>query len=383
MQEYNIRLEREYQNSIVKLFAEELHYEYLGKLEYAANAETLADGRRNGPVIEEELRRFLSRPEAGYTSCQIDEAVSRVKDAARIKDNRRRDALLETNNSLYDTLISHISIQPEAEEPHRDVSLFDFNNPLANHFAIAEEVSYIERSTGKHSHPDLVVYVNGIALAVIELKRSTVSLEEGIRQNLSNETDLIPSFFTTVQFTIAASDRNGFKYATILTGQKFWCPWKRDDHTTGMRLGDMESFRLFFDKETFLLLFRYGVINDGGVKKVMRPHQFHALKAAIPRLRDKADGVIWHSQGSGKSLTMVWLARYIHSNYDNPRILIITDRTELDRQIAGTFQNTREDIHRARTSDDLLETLQDGTQWLVCSLIHKFGDISTRIRAKR
>ncbi len=372
MYEYNIRQEREYQNKVVALFKEELHYEYLGKLQYAANKDSLDEGRKNSPVIEEELRDFLSRSEAGYTTYQIGEAIRQVKELTRLNDNRKI-VLLQKNNSFYDTLISHLAIQPDAEHPHKNVRLIDFDNPEANHYAIAEEVSYIDPLTGSHCRPDLVVYVNGIALAVIELKRSTVSLDEGIRQNLSNEQDLMPSFFTTVQFTVAASDKNGFKYATILTPLKFWCPWKKDDHTTGTRLSDMESFRLFFDKQTFFNLIRYGVINDGGTKKVMRPHQYHALIAAMPRLKEKADGVIWHSQGSGKSLTMVWLARYIRRNFENPRVLIITDRTELDKQIANTFLGASESIHRAKTSDDLLSTLQSGQEWLICSLIHKFG----------
>ena len=95
-------------------------------------------------------------------------------------------------------------------------------------------------------------------------------------------------------------------------------------------------------------MFRYGVINDGGTKKVMRPHQYHALQAAISRLKEKDSGVIWHSQGSGKSLTMVWLAKYIRRTFSDPRVLIVTDRTELDMQINNTFLGASESIHRAK-----------------------------------
>lgn len=372
MNDYISPLEREYQNEVVQLFKEELRYEYLGKLQYGKDKKALDDGRTNSPIIESELRSFLSRKEYGYTDYQIDETIRLVLQQAKLTDNRK-SVLAQTNNSLYETLISHLAIQPDTERPHENVYLFDFHNPTANRFAIAEEVSYIDPLTGSHSRPDLVVYVNGIALCVIELKRSTVSLEEGIKQNLSNEYDLIPSFFTTTQFTVAASEKNGFKYATLHTPLKFWCPWKRDDHKVDEPLTDMESFRLFFKKEVFFDLFRYGVINDGGTKKVMRPHQYYALQAAMPRLKEKASGVIWHSQGSGKSLTMVWLAKYIRRNFNNARVLVITDRTELDMQINNTFLGTDESIYRARTSDDLLDCLQNGTEWLVCSLIHKFG----------
>ena len=372
MNDYRTPKEREYQNEIVKLFREELHYDYLGKLQYDKNRQAMDNGLKNSPVIESELRRFLSRGGSGYTEFQIEEAIRRVKDAARLSD-KKFGILAETNNNLYETLIRHLTIQPDSEKPHENVYLFDFKNPLANNFAIAEEVSFIDPLTDSHSRPDIVVYVNGIALCVIELKRSTVTLEEGIKQNLSNEKDLIPSFFTTVQFTVAANDKNGFKYATIFTPQKFWCPWKRDDHKIGEPLTDKEAFSEFFRKETFFDLFRYGVINDGGTKKVMRPHQYHALQAAIPRLKEKDSGVIWHSQGSGKSLTMVWLAKYIRRTFSDPRVLVITDRSELDIQINNTFLGTSESIHQAKSSDNLLDTLQNGSEWLICSLIHKFG----------
>lgn len=372
MNDYTSPKEREYQNEIVKLFREELDYNYLGKLQYGKNRQAMDNGLKNSPVIESELRRFLSREGSGYTEFQIEEAIRLVKDAARLSD-KKVGILAETSNNLYETFIRHLAIQPDSEKPHENVYLFDFKNPLANNFTIAEEVSFIDPLTGSHSRPDIVVYVNGIALCVIELKRSTVTIEEGIKQNLSNEMDLIPSFFTTTQFTVAAGDKNGFKYATILTPQKFWCPWKRDDHKIGEPLTGKEAFSEFFQKETFFDLFRYGVINDGGTKKVMRPHQYHALQAAIPRLKYKDSGVIWHSQGSGKSLTMVWLAKYIRRTFSDPRVLVITDRTELDIQINNTFIGTSESIYQAKTSDKLLDTLQNGSEWLICSLIHKFG----------
>lgn len=372
MNDYITSKEREYQNEIVKLFREELHYNYLGKLQYGKNKQNTEQGYKNSPIVEDELRRFLSREGSKYTEYQIEEAIRFVKDAAKLPD-KRKGTLAETNNNLYEILIRHLAIPPDSEKTHENVYLFDFKNPLANNFSIAEEVSFIDPLTSSHSRPDIVVYVNGIALGVIELKRSTVTLEEGIKQNLSNEMDLIPSFFTTVQVTVAASDKNGFKYATILTPQKFWCPWKRDDHKIGESLTDKEAFSTFFRKETFFDLFRYGIINDGGTKKIMRPHQYHALQAAIPRLKYKNSGVIWHSQGSGKSLTMVWLAKYIRRTFNNPRVLVITDRTELDIQINNTFLGTSENIHQAKSSDDLLNTLQNGREWLICSLIHKFG----------
>ena len=216
---------------------------------------SLDDGKKNAPIIEEEVRRFLSSGANHYTDSQIAEAIRIIKEETRLSD-KKRGVLSDTNNSVYERLTTHIAIQPDAEHNHENVSLFNFDNPFENNFAIAEEVSYIDPLTGKHSRPDIVVYVNGIALCVIELKRSTVALEEGIKQTLSNELDLIPSFFTTIQYTVAASDKNGFKYATLLTPQKFWCHWKHDDHAIGKKLTDKESFREFFRKDVFFDLFR-------------------------------------------------------------------------------------------------------------------------------
>ncbi|MCD8265808.1 MAG: HsdR family type I site-specific deoxyribonuclease [Prevotellaceae bacterium] len=366
------RLERTYQDELVSLFREQLGYAYLGKRQYARGENSLPDGTQNAPIIESELRSFLQRDETHYTKHQQDEAVRLLTQEASL-GNPSKDSLLQTNNSLYERLTSHFPISPDNDRHEENVSLFDFKNPLANRFAIAEEVSYTDPLTHSNSRPDLVVYVNGIALAVIELKRCTVSFDEGIKQHLSNERDLIPSFFTTVQFTVAASDKNGFMYATVHTPKNFWCRWKRDDHDVKNTLSDKDSFLLFFEKETFMTLFRYGIINDGGIKKVMRPHQFYALKAAMPRLKAKAGGVIWHSQGSGKSLTMVWLAKYIRDTFPDPRVLVVTDRTELDMQIHNTFLHADESMHRATSSDDLLNVLQQGNPWLICTLVHKFG----------
>lgn len=161
MDNYTSPKEREYQNEIVKLFREELHYNYLGKLQYGKNRQAMDNGVKNSPVIESELRSFLSREGSSYTDFQIEEAIRLVKDAARLPD-KKVGILADTNNAFYEILISHLAIQPDSEKPHENVYLFDFDNPLANNFAIAEEVSFIDPLTGSHSRPDIVLYVNGI-----------------------------------------------------------------------------------------------------------------------------------------------------------------------------------------------------------------------------
>ena len=278
--------------------------------------------------------------------------------------------LYDANREVYGLLRYGVKIQPEAGERHQTVWLIDWNNPENNHFGIAEEVTVLAENTKR---PDIVLYVNGIAIGVLELKRSTVSVSEGIRQNLDNQQrEFIRPFFSTVQLIMAGNETEGLRYGVIETPEKHWLRWKEtdgiEDHNPLLR-----ELRQLCTKERMLELLHDFIVFDAGTKKISRHNQYFGVKAAQARVKKREGGIIWHTQGSGKSLSMVWLAKWIRENMSNSRVLIITDRTELDEQIEKVFKGVNEDIYRTRSGADLAGALGDSAKWLVCSLIHKFG----------
>ena len=248
--------------------------------------------------------------------------------------------------------------------------LIDWKNPEANDFAIAEEVSI--KGENKKC-PDIVLYVNGIALGVIELKRSSVSVSEGIRQNLDNQKkDFIRNFFTTMQLVMAGNDTQGLRYGTIETPEKYYLEWKEEIENGYSHKLDFHLSRVC-NKARFLQIIHDFIVFDAGIKKTCRHNQFFGIEAAKRHIARREGGIIWHTQGSGKSLTMVWLAKWIRENVKDARVLIVTDRTELDEQIEKVFTGVEEDIYRTKSGADLVATLNQPNPWLVCSLVHKFG----------
>ena len=222
-----------------------------------------------------------------------------------------------------------------------------------------------------------MLYVNGIAIGVLELKRSTVSVAQGIRQNLdSQKKNFIQPFFSTVQLVMAGNDTEGLRYGVIETREKYWLRWKEadapdDDASTSPLLAELGHLCA---PDRLLELIHDFVVFDAGVKKICRHNQYFGVKEARKHVGRREGGIIWHTQGSGKSLTMVWLAKWIRElrNVDG-RVLIVTDRTELDEQIAMVFKGVDEDIYRTKSGADLEKALRDPAKSLICSLVHKFG----------
>ncbi len=349
--------ERKTQNRLIGLFKDNLRYTFLVNWEEREN---------NRNIEEQLLHKFLKN--RGYTAQEITLAIRKLKETA----NNLNSGLYNANKDVYGLLRYGVNIKPEMGQNAKNVYPVDWKNPFENDFYIAEEVSIKGCNTKR---PDIVVYVNGIAIAVIELKRSTVSVTEGIRQNLDNQEEFfIRPFFTTIQLLFAGNDSQGLHYGVIKTKEKFWLRWKEKDDSVQNELD--RSILQMFNKERLIEFIRDFLIFDGGDKKAARPNQYFAVKAAQPRVRAKDSGIIWHSQGSGKSLTMVWLAKWISKNVEDPRVVIITDRDELDRQIEGNFKDSGEDIKRVESGNELITALDNANPWLICSLINKFGNKS-------
>ena len=348
------------QRRVVALFRDGLGYRYLGDWRER-------DGNRN--VESRILASFLKR--GGHSANLIAKAVAKLNQAAALGGSR---TLYEANREVYTLLRYGAKVRPGVGKDTATVDLIDWNDPSANDFAIAEEVTVGGRNTKR---PDLVLYVNGIALGVLELKRSTVSVSEGIRQNLANQKKhFIPHFFTTVQLVMAGNDSQGLRYGVVGTPEKYWLRWKEAGASPPASNSDSSLLQELADlcaPGRFLELIHDFVVFDAGAKKICRHNQYFGVKAAQSHVKRRDGGIIWHTQGSGKSLTMVWLAKWIRENVTGGRVLVVTDRTELDDQIEQVFVGVDEEIHRTKSGADLAEALRDPALSLICSLVHKFG----------
>lgn len=351
--------ERSVQNRLLALFKEKLKYEYLGNYEY----------RTCNRNIERKLLFDYLMSTKKWSGDEAKRAIAILEKEAYCTPQNMQ----EKNEKVYSLLRYGVNVSPDVGAKKITVNLIDWEHPDKNQFYIAEEVT-INSSTPDSftKRPDLVIYVNGIALAVIELKRSKVSVHDGIRQTIGNQQEnFIRPFFSTVQLLFAGNDSQGLYYGVIDTPEKFWLRWKEPDASIPNELD--RSVTQWFNKERLLEMIHDFLVFDAGVKKVCRPNQYFAVKAAQPRCEKKEGGVIWEAQGSGKSLIMVWLAEWIHENIDNSRVVIITDREELDEQISDGFKDTGETIARAKSGAGLIGMLNEEAPWLLCTLIHKFG----------
>lgn len=354
MTEYG-KPERFTQNRIITLFVEELGYTFLG------NKEDIPD---NSNIEEALLSKYLNK--RGYS----DAAISRVIHELKTTSNNHHLSLYNNNKNTYQLLRYGVNVQTDVSENYQNIAIIDWRHPEENDFYIAEEVTVLGN---REKRPDLVLYVNGIAMGIIELKRSIVSINDGIRQSIVNQqSEFIQLFFSTIQFIFAGNDTEGLKYGTIGTPEKYFLQWKEDTEDTSRTMLDKYLMKMC-NKARFIELIYDFVLFDGGIKKLPRVHQYFGIKEAQKYISRYEGGIIWHTQGSGKSIVMVLLAKWILENNPKARVVILTDRDELDKQIEGVFQNANELIYRTHSGKDLMSKLEQALPRLICTLIHKFG----------
>ncbi|MED4343694.1 type I restriction endonuclease subunit R [Heyndrickxia coagulans] len=348
-------------------------------------------------VLEEKLKELNSYEYQGQIY-QFSE--SNIRQAIRDLDEPLTNGLVKTNEVIYETIMngrSYTEFLPDGSKKSFTIQYIDWNNIENNVFHVVEEFE-VERMDGRGTvRPDIVLLVNGIPFAVIECKKASISMNQGISQMIRNQgKDYAPQLFKFIQI-VMSTNKNETKYATCNTPKKFWSVWKEEkeewlqnwlDKTVEGRLPTMQDKNIIslFHPERLLELTQFFTLFDKDVKKVARYQQYFAIKEIIKTIEERDEngnrqsGVIWHTQGSGKSLTMVMLAKYILSELRgfNPKVIVVTDRVELDKQIHKTFSHTRLKASRATSGSHLVDLINDNHSDIVTTLVHKFDTASSK-----
>ncbi|AEP00977.1 type I restriction endonuclease subunit R [Heyndrickxia coagulans] len=348
-------------------------------------------------VLEEKLKELNSYEYQGQI---YNFSESNIRQAIRDLDEPLTNGLVKTNEVIYETIMngrSYTEFLPDGSKKSFTIQYIDWNNIENNVFHVVEEFE-VERMDGRGTvRPDIVLFVNGIPFAVIECKKASISMNQGISQMIRNQgKDYAPQLFKFIQI-VMSTNKNETKYATCNTPKKFWSVWKEEkeewlqnwlDKTMEGRLPTMQDKNIIslFHPERLLELTQFFTLFDKDVKKVARYQQYFAIKEIIKTIEERDEngnrqsGVIWHTQGSGKSLTMVMLAKYILSELRgyNPKVIVVTDRVELDKQIHKTFSHTRLKASRAISGSHLVDLINDNHSDIVTTLVHKFGTASSK-----
>ena len=352
-------------------------------------------GSRYHVLLKDILRGQLRRLNRyTYAGAENEFSAANIERAMDELDEPLVDGLVRTSEKIYDALLLGKSY-PETVGGGKSLSFnlkyIDWDNWDNNLFHVTEEFAVDSRDKRHDARPDIVLFINGIPFAVIECKAPHVSVDQAVEQNIRNQqSEYIPQLYKYAQI-VMATNKNAVKYATTGTPKKFWNVWKEEDEAFSQNaLATLVPDRIpteqdrniisLLSRERVMELIRYFVLFDANVKKIARYQQYFAIKEIIKTIKEKdskgnrQSGVIWHTQGSGKSLTMVMLAKYILMELSscNPRVVIVTDRKELDGQIAATFAHTRLNPARATSGRHLVELVTSGKADVITSIINKF-----------
>lgn len=353
-----------------------------------------------------------------FSEENIQSAIQKLK-------NIKYDGLLKTNEAIYDLITLGTAMEQtiEGDSKSFNINYIDWHNPSRNQFHVTVEYSVERSRSAEITRPDIVLFVNGIPFCVIECKAPQIEVEQAVSQSIRNQNDdYIPKLFIYSQMVLAVN-KNSAMYATTGTAAKFWGVWKepqmgngerefkklaevvnqpliedviakisstfgvKPEVLTGNRLvteQDKSLFSLCRPERLLELVWKFTVF-DGGIKKIARYQQYFVIKSTLVRIKQfdnnqvRKGGVIWQTQGSGKSLTMVMLARNLAMNSEikNPRIVLVTDRDDLDKQLRNTFVACSLDAQRASSGRDLLKLIAEKEAGIITTLIHKFDKAYT------
>ncbi|HOH36400.1 MAG TPA: type I restriction endonuclease subunit R [Spirochaetota bacterium] len=391
--------------------------------EFLTPAEALRErqNRTSNVLLESILRNQLKEiNRIRYKGSEYLFSEENVQSAIQKLKNIKYDGLLKTNEAIYDLITLGTAMEQtiEGDSKSFNMNYIDWRNPGRNKFHVAVEYSVERSRSTETARPDIVLFVNGIPFCVIECKAPQIEVEQAVSQSIRNQNDdYIPKLFIYSQMVLALN-KNSAMYATTGTAAKFWGVWKepqmdngerefeklaavvsqplaedvvarisstfdvKPEALTGNRLvteQDKSLFSLCRPERLLELAWKFTVF-DGGIKKVARYQQYFVIKSTLNRVKhfdsggSRKGGVIWHTQGSGKSLTMVMLARNLALDPEilNPRIVLVTDRDDLDKQLGNTFAACGLEANRATSGRNLLELVAEKKSGIITTLIHKF-----------
>lgn len=355
-------------------------------------------GSRYHVLLRDILRGQLRRLNRYvYAGAENEFSAANIERAMEDLDEPLTDGLVRTSEKIYDALLlgkSYPETVGDGKMLSFNLKYIDWETPQNNVFHVTEEFAVDSRDRQHNARPDIVLFINGIPFAVIECKAPHIPVEEAVGQMIRNQqAAYIPQLFKFAQLVVA-TNKNAVKYATAGTPKKFWSVWKEQDADwLQARLSALVPDRMpteqdrntvsLFSRERVFELIRYFILFDANVKKVCRYQQFFAVREIMKTIAEsdehgnRRSGVIWHTQGSGKSLTMVMLAKTILMELKDchPRVVIVTDRKELDAQIAATFAHTRLTPARATSGRHLVELVNSARADVITSIINKFNTV--------
>lgn len=353
-------------------------------------------GNRYHVLLKDILRGQLRRLNRyAFAGAENEFSAANIERAIEDLDEPLSDGLVRTSEKIYDALLlgkSYPETVGEGKTLSFNLNYIDWEYPENNLFHVTEEFAVDSRDKLHNARPDIVLFINGIPFAVIECKAPQISVDQAVNQMCRNQQpEYIPQLFKFAQIVLA-TNKNAVKYATTNTPKKFWNVWKEENtvfledalarYVTGRAPTEQDRNLIsLFSQERVMELMRYFVLFDANVKKICRYQQYFAIKEIIKTIQqqdekgNRQSGVIWHTQGSGKSLTMVMLAKYILMELSDcsPKVVIVTDRKELDRQIAATFAHTRLHPARASSGRNLVSLLNSGKADVITTIINKFN----------